>query len=130
MPDSYSDLFFFRLTLIGPLFSEAPETTKAKSGQCKLIAKGPHDLFRHCATFSEIFSMSPKGPPSRFLIFCNRMYVNKSQRIPPCTFFNTMRLFDTMSPKGPPSIFLIFLQQTGFSKSPRPPLTIFKTLAF
>ena len=26
--------------------------------------------------------MSQKGPPSSFLIFCNRMYVNKSQRVP------------------------------------------------
>ena len=29
------------LTLIGPLFGETPETTKAKSGQGKLSAKGP-----------------------------------------------------------------------------------------
>ena len=32
---------FFRLTMIGPLFRETPGTSKAKSGQCKLSAKGP-----------------------------------------------------------------------------------------
>ena len=26
-----------------------------------------------------------------FLIFCNRIYVNKAQRVPPFTFFGTMR---------------------------------------
>ena len=32
-------------SLIGPLFRETPETTKAKSGQCKLTAKGPPFIF-------------------------------------------------------------------------------------
>ena len=32
--------------------------------------------------FFENFLMSPKGPPSSFLIFCNGMYVNKSRRVP------------------------------------------------
>ena len=95
MPDYCSDLFFLQttdLTLIGPLFTETTKTTKAKSGQRKLSAKGPHfifyffkrnlqnrtrlkvtllDVFRHCATFfAKIFDVS-KGPPSNFLIFCN-----------------------------------------------------------
>ena len=35
-----------------------------------------------CDFFFEKFLMSQKSPPSSFLIFCNRMYVNKSQRVP------------------------------------------------
>ena len=30
--------------------------------------------------------MSQKSPPSSFWIFCNRMYVNESQRVPPFHF--------------------------------------------
>ena len=47
MPDSYSEFFLQTtdLTLIGQLFRETPETTKAKSGQCKLSAKGPSFIF-------------------------------------------------------------------------------------
>ena len=78
MPDSYSDRFFCRLTLIGPLFKETPETTKAKYGQCKVTnllqrvpfhfllfagnlqnrtrLKGlPFQFFRNCDFFSEFF---------------------------------------------------------------------------
>ena len=50
-------------------------------------------FFRHCATFFENFLMSQKSPLSSFLIFCNRIYVNKAQRVPPFTFFGTMRHF-------------------------------------
>ena len=32
--------------------------------------------------FSQIFLMSPKGPPFIFLTICNRMNVQKSQRVP------------------------------------------------
>ena len=44
MADYNSDHFVLQttdLTLIGPLFRETPEATKAKSGQRKLSAKGP-----------------------------------------------------------------------------------------
>ena len=37
--------------------------------------------------------MSPKGPPLSFLLFCYRMRVYKSKRIPPFTFFGTVRHF-------------------------------------
>ena len=43
------------LTLIGPLFREPPETIKAKSGQCKLSAKGPSFGF-----FSALCDFFPK----------------------------------------------------------------------
>ena len=44
--------------------------------------------------FFRIFFKCPQRvPPSRFLIFCNRMYANKSRRVPPFTFFSTMQHF-------------------------------------
>ena len=42
--------------------------------------------------FSANFLMSPKGPPFNFLIFCNRMVVQKIPKRPPFTFSSTMRL--------------------------------------
>ena len=43
--------------------------------------------------FSKIFNCLKRVPLSSFLIFCNRIYVNKAQRVPPFTFFGTMRHF-------------------------------------
>ena len=99
---------FFRQTteLIAyvPLFTETDKTTHAKSGQRKLSAKGPRFHFLPflrnlqnrktpkgppfqffsalCEIFSKIFQGLKRVPPSSFLIFCNRMYVNESQRVP------------------------------------------------
>ena len=117
MPDYSSDLFFLQttiLTLIGPLFTILRRAPEAKSAQGKRTPKGPpfHFLLfqgniqnRTCPKgpplwiffgtvrhFFENFLMSPKGPPFEFLIFCNGMFVNKSRRVPPFTFFGTMRL--------------------------------------
>ena len=74
MPYSYSDLFFFKttdLTLIGSLFRETPETTKAKSGQCKLSAKGPLSFFTFQGNLQNRRRLKG-GPLSSFLIFCNK----------------------------------------------------------
>ena len=46
-----------------------------------------------CDFFSKIFKSPQKVPPSGFLIFCNGMYVNKSRRVPPLTFFGTIQRF-------------------------------------
>ena len=102
------------LTLIGPLFTILSRAPEAKSAQGKLYSKGsPLSFFtfsrKHtkpdvpkgspfgffsalCDFFFENFLMSPKGPPLSFLKFCNGMFVNKSRRVPPFTFFGTMRL--------------------------------------
>ena len=37
--------------------------------------------------------MSPRVPPLSFLLFCNRMHVWKSKRVPSSTFFGTVRHF-------------------------------------
>ena len=113
-------IFFFlqttNLTLIGPfLKKKISETTKAKSGQGKLSAKGPpfsfyffnvtyktgrdkrtRPSFRFwalCDFFFENCLMSQKVLSSSFLILCNRMSVNKSKKVRPFTFFGTMRRF-------------------------------------
>ena len=50
-----------------------------------LVQRVPLPFFRHWATFFEIFLMSQKGTVSKFplRVFCNRIYVNKSQRVRP-----------------------------------------------
>ena len=35
--------------------------------------------------------MTPKGPPSFFLIFCNKLDFQKVERVPPCTILKTLR---------------------------------------
>ena len=61
--------------------------------QNRTCLKVPFGFFSAlCDFFSNIF-MSPKGPPSSFLIFCNGMYVKNIQKGPPLTFFGTMWLF-------------------------------------
>ena len=104
-----SFFLFFRQTteLIAyvPLFTETDKTTQVKSGQWKLSAKGPpfhfspflRNLqnrkrpkgppFQFCFGtvrnfFRKIFKVSKESPLRVFLIFCNRMYVNESQRVP------------------------------------------------
>ena len=63
--------------------------------------KAPFYIFRHYETvqiyhfsfFFGNFLMSPKGPPSIFLIFCNKLYFIKAQRFPPFTIFDFVRFF-------------------------------------
>ena len=121
-----SRLVFFRHTteLIAyvPLFTETDKTTQAKSGQWKLSAKGLPFHFFHlfyvtyktgrdqrvppfnffstlCEFFFENFLRSQKSPPSIFLIFCNRMYVNESQRVPPFHFSALCDIFEVFFKK-------------------------------
>ena len=93
---------FFRQTtdriVYVPLFTDTDKLTQAKSGQCKLCAKGlpfhflpflrnlqnrkrpkdpPFQFYWHCAkVFSKIFQCLKRVPPSSFLIFCNSMLLN------------------------------------------------------
>ena len=64
-------VFYFLFT-----FSRKPTKPDVPKGSPLWIFFGTMRLF------FENFLMSPKGPPSRFLIFCNGMYVNKSRRSP------------------------------------------------
>ena len=94
MPDYSSELFFFSLQSSHRsvhFLEKFLKPPKAKSGQGKLSPKCPLSFF----TFSRKPTKPgvPKGSPFRSLIFCNRMYVNKSKRVPPFTFFGTMRHF-------------------------------------
>ena len=43
--------------------------------------------------FSKKFECLKRVPLSSFLIFCYRIYGNKARRVPPFTFFGTMRHF-------------------------------------
>ena len=89
-------------------------------------------------TFFEVFCIAPEGPPSFVSIFCNTMDVKKSQRVPPFTFFGTVRLFKNLIKKFfweifsclqrvPSSIFLkIFCNQLEFHKARKVPLLNFE----
>ena len=62
-----------------------------KTGRVQRVS--PFSFFSAlCETFFENFLMSQKNPPFEgdFLIFCNIMYVNESQRV---SYFGTMRHF-------------------------------------
>ena len=68
--------------------------------QYRTRPKGP--FFRHCATFFKNF-FSPRKAPFNFLEFCNRMDVEKSQRVLPFSFFGIVRLFKFFFHKSSPN---------------------------
>ena len=54
----------------------------------------PFNFFRHRETFFFRKFFPPKGPPCIFLMFCDRMDVGKSQRVPPpFSFFRHCEIF-------------------------------------
>ena len=54
-----------------------------------------------CEFFFRKFLMSQKSPPSSFfLIFCNRKYVNESQRVPPFHFSALCDVFEVFFKKN------------------------------
>ena len=119
-----------------PLFTETDKFTQAKFDQCKLTAKGPPFRFlpflRNLQNrktpkgppfqfffgtvrifFSKIFNVS-RVPPSDFLIFCNRKYVNDFQRVALFHFLALCDVFEVFSKKNSKffskkiSIFFVF----------------------
>ena len=127
-----------------PLFTETDkttQTTQAKSGQCKLSAKGPPFQFLPflrnlqyrkrpkgphfqffsalCEIFFENFLKSQKSPPSSFLIFCHRMYVNESQRVSLFIFqhYETFSKFFSKK-KFQKNFQILFCSQSGNSDFP------------
>ena len=86
--------------------------------------KGPSfNFFRHCETF--FGKISPKGPPSIFLVFCVRMDVGKSQRVPFQFFFDTVRFFSE-NKNFSPLQFLMFCDRMDVEKPQRVPLSVFR----
>ena len=61
----------------------------------------PLEYFRLCETFFR--KKFTKGPPFNFLIFSNRMDVEKSQRVPLSVFFGIVRLFSILFHKRVPN---------------------------
>ena len=111
MPDYSSDLFFHtdRSTFYNSAQSTGgqvrPRQTYSKGSplsfftfsrkiQNRTCPKGPPFGFfsELCDFFSKIFLCPQRVPPLSFLTFCNGMFVNKSRRAAPFTFFGTMRL--------------------------------------
>ena len=94
-PQSSSRMYHFLQKLISSL---RPSSTNAnllqrapfrflpflRNIQNRKTPKGPpfHLFFGTVRFFFRKFLMSQKSPPSDFLIFCNRKYVNESQRVP------------------------------------------------
>ena len=75
--------------------------------QNRKTPKGPpfHFFFGTVRIFFRKFLIFQKSPPSDFLIFCNRKYVNESQRVPP---FHFSALCD---------VFEVFFQKFFFQKT-------------
>ena len=72
--------------------------------------------------------ISPKGSPFNFLMFCDRMDVEKPQRVPPFSFSAFWDVFSQnyVLSKGSPLNFFNFLQQIGCLKIPKgPPFQFF-----
>ena len=66
--------------------------------QCRTRPKvPPSQFFRHCETFSEK-KFPQRVPPSIFLgLLCDRLGIEKSQRLPLSIFFGVVRLFKKFS---------------------------------
>ena len=101
----------------------------------------PLNFFRHC-DFFEIF-LSPKGPPSSFLIFYSKLKFQKSQRVPLSIFwhcetfpkieispFNFLMICDRMDVEKPQRVPLsLFRHCETFFLSPKgPPFNFFDNL--
>ena len=71
--------------------------------------------------FSELFSS--KGLPCIFLMFCDRMDVGKSQRVPPFSFFGIVRFFPR---KKNSSIFSCFATELMLKNLNGSPLSVFR----
>ena len=85
--------------------------------------------------FLKLFGLHQRVTPSFVSIFCNTMDVEKSQRVPPFTFFGTVTLFKNLikkiflgnfsCPQRVPLHFFHFLQPARVSQSPKgPPFSI------
>ena len=77
----------------------------------------PFNFFGIVRNFFLKFLRSQKSPPSSFLIFCNRMYVNESQRVPPFHFSALCDIFEVFFKKFFKKIFK-FCSQSGNSDFP------------
>ena len=68
------------LSAKGPPFVYSILNVRYKTGRDYRVP--PLNFFRHCAIFFRIF-LSPKGPPSSFLLFCSKLKFQKAQRVSP-----------------------------------------------
>ena len=74
--------------------------------------------------FSKFFS--PKGPPCIFLMFCDRMDVEKPQRVPPFSFFRHCEIFFPKMKKNFFFNFFMFCDIMDVEKPQRAPLSVFR----
>ena len=89
----------------------------------------PFQFFSALETFfSEFFFrnfFSSKGPPCIFLMFCDRMDVGKSQRVPPFSFFRHCKIFSRKQKKIS-SIFSCFATEWMLKNLKGSPLSVFR----
>ena len=74
--------------------------------------------------FRNVFSS--KGPPCIFLMFCDRMDVGKSQRVPPFSFFGIVRLYPENDKKFFSSIFSCFATEWMLKNLKGSPFSVFR----
>ena len=87
----------------------------------------PFNFFRHCATFFQKKISPQEGPPFNFLEFCNRMDVEKSQRVPrPFSFFSALRFFPEKKKKSTSSTFSCFATEWMLKNLKGSPISVFR----
>ena len=77
----------------------------------------PFNFFRHCANFFRKFFKVSKESPFE-LIFCNRMYGNECQRVPPFHFSALCDIFEVFFKKKNFKKIFKFCSQSGNSDFP------------
>ena len=76
------------------------------------FSNASNSRFRLSETFSQIFQMSPKGPPFIFSYF-SKEWMFKNSQMPPFTFVGTMRLTEDQK-KFQKNYFFLFFPHVGF----------------
>ena len=74
--------------------------------------------------FSKFFFL--KGSPCIFLMFCDRMDVGKSQKVPPFSFFRHCEIFSRKEKKFFSSIFSCFATEWMLKNLKGSPLSVFR----
>ena len=108
--------------MVLPVFPRnIPNRARPKSPPFQFFSALRDIFFRNF--FFEIFS--PKGPPCIFLMFCDRMDVEKPQRVPPFSFFRHCEIFFPKM-KNFSSIFSCFATEWMLKNLKGSPLSVFR----
>ena len=84
-------IFKFHLLAQGTEPKSFPHNTQCRTKPKRAFFS--FSFFRHCETFFRKKSFPQRVPPSILFGFCDRLGIEKSQRVPLSIFFGVVRLF-------------------------------------